>query len=485
MNREPEKGTALLVTMSLLFLITLLGLSAFRWANDELGIAANQKATTQAQYIAESGVALMLQWFQEPATFPEIGTFPSGYPSGDRSSFLKRRKTDSRGAPSFFDAARKSQFTGTSETPDFWYQSGLDATEFLGEVFTGMGTLTGLKLFGPTTIGALCTVEATGTTLSGINRTVSVEMIPSPIPPTTAAIQVGRQANAKVPILVHWGDVRVIGDADLGDSLLEIPKKDRGAPVTGEPYAPSDRRDGWLDFWVGGAILNPETTAYPDCTEPFLCEGYEEYKHLHQFQARIQPDFRLDPWDYQRLKDWAKAWGTYYTTDPEGFLYRDGINDQAHRMTPSQALASEDIGDDRGFVFIDTVDQKPPDGTNLATLDLPVNYLEGIFFIQAHVVLRESGSGQSIQVQSPPDERSNDPLSRSAVVLSNIHLKGTFSVAGQLTVEGHPNIFGALITQQGFSGSGQPEVWYDADLGTGYHRGLPAVTVLRGSWYLR
>src|SRR3989304_735033 len=412
MNREPEKGTALLVTISLLFLITLLGLSAFRWANDELGISANQAASAQARYIAESGVALMLQWFQEPEAFPEIGTFPNGGPSEGRSSFFKRRKTDSRGAPSFFNAEGTSQFWGTADKPDFWYQSGPDQHELLGESFAGVGAVTSLKLFGPTTVGALCTVEATGTTLSGSNRTGRVEMISSPIPPTTAAVQIGKEAGARVPILVHWGDVKVITNADLGDSLEWVPKKDPLALVDGQPYSLSDRRDAWLDFYAGDAILNPETTACPDCTEPFWYDGYG---HLHQFQARVQPDFRLDPWDYQRLKDLAKSWGTYYSTDLSGFLYRDGINDEAHRLTPLQAMASEGIGDDRGFVFIDTVDQKPPDGANLATLDLPVNYLEGIFFIQAHLTLQESGPGQSIQTQTPATEGSDDPLTRQTV----------------------------------------------------------------------
>jgi hypothetical protein len=58
-------------------------------------------------------------------------------------------------------------------------------------------------------------------------------------------------------------------------------------------------------------------------------------------------------------------------------------------------------------------------------------------------------------------------------------------VGGRLAVEGRPNVFGALIAQQGFAGSGQPEVWYDADLHTGYYPGLPTVTLLKGSWYIR
>jgi hypothetical protein len=483
MNHEPEKGTALLVTISLLFLITLLGFSAWRWANEEVGISANQAAAVRAQYIAEAGVAVMLQWFQEPKTFPEQGTFPGGYPAGERSSFLERRMTDSRGATSFFDGEGRSQFTGTGEVPDFEYQDHSQDGGLLGETFADLGVLHSLKLFGPTTPGAIGTVEATGATRSGMLRTVSVEMIPGPVPPTTAAVQIGEPANAKVPLLVHWGDLQVMGNADLGDSLERIPRKDSQAPADGQPYSLDvDRRDAWIDFYAGGSIINPETTACPDCTEPFWQEGYG---HLHQFQTRVRPDFGLDSWDYQRLKDFSRAWGTYYATDQNGFLYRDGVMDYDHRTTSAQALSPEAVGDHRGFVFIDTVDQKPPDGTNLTTLELPADYLEGLFFIQAHVVLRESGPGRFLPVQSPPAEGTADPSTRQSTILSNVHLNGVLAVAGQLTVEGHPNVYGALMTQQGFSGSGEPEIWYDADLGTGYYSDLPTVTILKGSWYIR
>jgi hypothetical protein len=110
--------------------------------------------------------------------------------------------------------------------------------------------------------------------------------------------------------------------------------------------------------------------------------------------------------------------------------------------------------------------------------------MEGIFSIQAHLTLRESGSGRSIQVQAPPSEDPNS-VSRETVVLPSIQLKGVLSTAGQLVVEGHPKVFGALIAQQGVTGAGQPEIWYDAGLRTGYYTGLPTVTLLKGSWYIR
>ena len=477
-----EKGAALIITLSLLLLISLLGLSAFNGSMSELQIATNDAAWIEAQYLAESGIALLLKWFQEPETFPEIGTFSNALPPGGQSSFLKKRQTDSRGARSFFNDQGKSQFTGTAEEPGFEYQYGPDSGDLFGQVLAEFGTLTRLKLFGPITPGAICTVEATGTTLSGISRTVTAQMVSSPLPSFTAAVQAGEGGSNGVPILVHWGDVRVMGDANLGDSLKSIPAKDPVAMVEGQPYTSFDRRDAWIDFYVGDAIIGPQPTACPDCSEPFWYDGYE---NIHQFQGQIQNDFRLDSWDYEQLKALAINRGTYYATDQEGFLYLDGVMNIAYRMTPSEALSSKGVGDYRGFVFIDTVDGNPPDGTNMATLDLPVDYLEGLFFIQAHVVLQESGLGQSIQVRSPPSEGTADPFTRETVTLSRIHLNGILSIAGRLTVKGRPMVFGTVLAQQGFVDPGQLEVWYDADLSTGYYSGLPAVTILKGSWSIR
>jgi hypothetical protein len=475
---ETERGMALVVTLGLLFLITLLGLSAFRWSIDEIGIAGNQKASVQAEYIAEAGTAMVLQWFQEPETFPDVGVFPLGDPPGGRGSFLARRRTDFRGADSYFDDKGQTQFFGTAERPDYWYQLEPDTPGLLYDSLGGLGVLSSLKIFAPTSVGAICTVEATGATGSGIRRTVRVEIFPSPVPPTTAPLQIGPGSNGPVPVLVHWGEVRVMGNADFGSTLAAIPKKNRTAVVSGQPYSASDRQDPWIDFSVGSAIINPMPSCQ-DCTEPFLPDGYG---NLHQFQVTNRPGFGLDIWDYQSLKTFAKTWGVYFGTDREGFLYLDGILDPSHRRTPYQALAYHDAGNDRGLVFIDTVDQKPPDGTNFATLDLPVDYMEGLFSIQAHLTLRESGSGRAILVQSPPLEETKT-ASRETVVLPSIQLKGVLSTAGQLIVEGHPTVFGALIAQQGITGSGQPEVWYDADLRTGYFPGLPTATMLKGSWY--
>ena len=473
----------MVVSMGLLFLITMFGLSTIRWSVDELKMAANQKGTIQARYIAETGAALMLQWFQEPEVFPEIGLFPRGYAEELRANFLNRRMTTAYDTPVFFNSTGESQYRGSRDVPDFIYESETANPELVGDSVSRIGRLSSLKLYGPIAAGTFSTVEAIGTSHGGMSHAVHVGIAQSPLPPVVAAIQIGLEGSRETPILVHWGDIRVRGNADLGDWLEAIPRKDPNSPVNGQSYPLVNRQDPWMDVIAGNIILNPSTTSCQNCTEPFQSEGYD---HLHQLLSGPDTDFDLDRWDYQRLKSFAKEWGVYYASDSDGRLYpyRDGSIDWTNRMDPLVALASEIDSDNRPFIFIDTVDQNPPGQTNLATLEIPVDYLKGLVIAEANVILRENGPGRRIRVLSPSPEGDEDGLNRQDVVLFNINFDGILSVAGVLTVEGQPKIFGALIARKGFAGSGQPEVWYDADLATGYYPGLPTVFPLKGSWYI-
>src|SRR2546428_10615 len=59
------------------------------------------------------------------------------------------------------------------------------------------------------------------------------------------------------------------------------------------------------------------------------------------------------PWQYQTFKDYAQRFGSYYVPDREGLLYRNGMTDPSHALTPSQVFGSQEVGDQRGLVFID------------------------------------------------------------------------------------------------------------------------------------
>jgi hypothetical protein len=181
------------------------------------------------------------------------------------------------------------------------------------------------------------------------------------------------------------------------------------------------------------------------------------------------------PWQYQTFKDYAQRFGSYYVPDREGRLYRNGMTDLSQPLTTSQVFGSQEVGDQRGLVFIDTLDQQPPNETNQATLILEAPYMEGTFYINAHVVLRPQGTGRMVPAFSAA--ASHGPAS-----ISEVTINGVLYAVGTLRADGKVRVFGAVVAERGLAGAGLLEVWYDVDLGRGRVRGLPVVYPVRGTW---
>jgi hypothetical protein len=471
-----EQGMALIVVLGIMALAGFLGLSAFRWSIDELKMAAHEIPIAQSHYVAEAGIARILQAFHDPADFPDDGSLLVGFPEENRAVFLLKRMEGPNGGSGYLDQEGRSQFSGTEAVPDYFFEDTTGSGAVLGTAFDHMGVLESLKLYGPESPGAVCTVAAMGRSRGGGRRSVRVQFTPGALPAVTAAVQTEMGGRHPVPVLVHWGDLRAAEDMDLGGELERIPKKDTLAEEDGSPYGVGERVDGWVDYLAGGRLVRPDPSGCPACAEPF---GFEGHGNIHQYQELTPDGLSLDAWNYGRLKALAKDYGVYYGTDPDGNLYLDGIEDLLHRMDPVEALSSAG----GRLVYIDTTDGNPPGGANLASLVLPVDFSEGYFFIHANVTIRNEGAGRILEAKTPPREGTADESTRQAVVLSNINVKGILAVAGRRSVEGHPSVYGAVMAHGGFGGTGELEVWYDADLQTGNYPGLPAVSIMKGSWY--
>jgi len=170
---------------------------------------------------------------------------------------------------------------------------------------------------------------------------------------------------------------------------------------------------------------------------------------------------RPSPWDYQRMKALAMRFGTYYVLDREGRLYKNGTMDPSAALTPAEVLGSSAVGHQRGLVFIDTLDQQPPTETNLATVLLDAPYMEGTFYVNAHVVLRPDVTGR---------------------VDGRAFVQGVLHTAGTLHIEQPTVVHGAVVAEKGLTGEGLLALRYNADLGQGRVQGLPVVFPIRGSW---
>lgn len=372
------------------------------------------------------------------------------------------------------------RFIGTADAPDMEYDAdrpdddrmlnGMRAS--LDRTMADFGRIMRARLYGPSTPEGFCTVEVVAESRRGVRRTVSIELGALRIPPLKAAVQAGLPVGALVfpKVLTHWGDLTLAGNAHLGRAS-EFPHKSTEVAVTGLGYgeAGAPQEDRWVEAWIGG-------TPQFDEPQPIVPSN------VHANQDPV-PGLPPDPWQYRAFKEHARRFGTYYVPDREGRLYKDGVMDPAVALLPAEVFGARNVGDQRGLVFIDTLDQEPPAETNLATLVLSSAYVEGTFYINAHVVLQPEGPGQTLPALSPPPQGPYSLGLRVPVSIKDVTVFGVLHTAGTLRIEGQVRVFGAVVAERGLVGSGLLEVWYDADLGRGLVRGLPTVFPVPGTWW--
>jgi hypothetical protein len=475
-----RNGSALLGSVLLTIVLSMLATVSLNVAVHEIEATSATHEELNAQNLAESAGELVLAWFHDPRATPEG---PVG------KLFNRLREPDDL---SFRDgASRVSPFTGTSEAPDVW----LDATrpehdQLLNDPQKGwfralapLGRLMMLKLYGPARPGLLCTIEAYARS-GNVSRLIRAELGARHIPPLRSGIFLRImeptglvRSEAPYPVWLHWGDLTARGDLNLGNRSSLVSKTVLAANGEQSYTDMPGLEDRWLDFWLGGRVL----------LDGQIVENGLWPAHVHPGREP-SPGLEGHQWDYETMKRQAMLYGLYYVPDVTGALRLNGMPD-AKPLTASEVLQSAGIGDHRGLVFIDTLDQQQPRSDNLATLTLETEYSEGLFIVNGHLHWKPKGSGKSVPALSPPPEGSSSIGTRIPVQLSGIHLQGVLSVAGHLTYEGNPRLYGALLVDGAIvmsDPSSRPvEVWYNHDLRAGLMRGMPLVYVAPGTWYER
>src|SRR5262245_65759680 len=66
-HKRTERGSALVIALLVMVIMTLLGLAFVLVGDTEARIARNQRDTAQAQFIAEGGVRAVRNWFEYPS----------------------------------------------------------------------------------------------------------------------------------------------------------------------------------------------------------------------------------------------------------------------------------------------------------------------------------------------------------------------------------------------------------------------------------
>ncbi|MBI3621626.1 MAG: hypothetical protein HY208_05495 [Nitrospirae bacterium] len=469
-----ERGGALVLVLLVLLLFTLLGAAAVQMGANEIEQSGLQAAQQQAGDLAESGVELVIGGFARPERFAGRLISPAGpCPSPGRvQALLTKRCTRLNGRASFSTEEGESQFQGTPAEPDGAIH-GTASELFPPSVRPPAGSTVDVIVYGPITPGAICTVQSTGRTAGGAGRTLRVELYEAAVPVLTAAAGAGEAGTAVAPVRAHWGGLRYDRDGRLPADPNEAPVMTPLASVDGRPYAGLDdgegRFDRWMDVVIGGRLLAPSGPTAADAT---LARSWTDRGNV---RIGVAAPTDVDSWPYGELKRWARRFGRYYTTDPEGRLYLDG-------RFPAGGLDEVLEGDDEPvpLIFIDTIDGQPPrsgPGGNLPTLTLSRSTGFHRVFIGGHLVLRPSilPDDAPLVVSSPLGDG-------ESVTLHGVAFTGGFFVAGRLTVARESRVFGAIYAGGGFEGTEQLELWYDRRLGDATRPGWPVVSLLPGSW---
>ena len=97
-HRRSEKGTALIVSLLLLLVLTILALSLINTSTFEIGISGNEKTSLEAFYAAEAGIQMALSQLPSMEAIPRttIGS-DSQYWSGSVTERNNPRRLESLG----------------------------------------------------------------------------------------------------------------------------------------------------------------------------------------------------------------------------------------------------------------------------------------------------------------------------------------------------------------------------------------------------
>lgn len=483
-HRIEERGHILLAALALVLILSLLGMTSLYLAGqDSVGVRA-MRAEKMAQRLSDAAADLVVSWFHDPATTPPA-----------IATVLAKQQGDEESGPSFFDAAGRSQFRGTIDHPDLLLDAANPADDRIlneprpgvASSLRGLGRILKLRVYGPMRPGLLCTIDVTARTMdqTPVARTVQVQLGAIAIPAVRAPVQIGQalgnlQAGGESPMVVHWGDHRIMGNLTVR-RVEDLVLKSITASVTGLPYeALRQGEDRWAEYRIGGNVV---------VTNPPPGQGVNPPVPLNvHVRQNPLPGVRLDRWDYEQMKNLARRVGMYYRLDRNGRLHPDGADALDQGFVPSDVLRSDAVGDHRGLVFIDTVDGEMPRADNLGTLAIETDYLEGLFIVQGHIIVRPRAAGYSVPVLSPPEEGRTSLGTRIPVQLTGIHLNGVLFAAGTITFEQSARLYGAVMAGDTIraSGSGiKVEIWYNADLAQGLFRGLPVVYRAPGTWQMK
>lgn len=364
-----------------------------------------------------------------------------------------------------------------------------------------LGKLREIRLFPPSVsdpVPCFFRLEAIGESSSGRERGVIAYLDENPVVEVAlpAALISLTSAELHGNANVHWGEAWSKTDMQLSprpEMIYILNEPDTRVVYRTEELIifPSNFSTSTLYqaeklYNLGKTIVSPnpnEMYVLPSLSQPGLYpSGQGDWQDV--FFQNVTPGTLQFPdllSEYEAFKSLAIANNRYYTTNEEGEILKSGTP----IVSWMDEFGSLDISTSAyDLVFIDTTNGSPPDGTNLATITVSGNNhpdgpmgLKGMFYINANFDL--SGVGEPPFVNVPHPDGGSQSM--------QVYLDGVLYVSGTIDFAGDPIIFGSVVAEEGFSGEGSPDIYYNEDLSDGLvlgngNVGAPFRVVLRSNF---
>jgi hypothetical protein len=458
-NSGLKRGSLLMVSFILCMIISTGALLMIKTLLDHQRTNQRRRDLNRAYYAAEAGIAQVQHW----------GTYPEEYDNLNEDGLFYRDP----------ESAEFPNLTETLNDQGEYVISGDLLATFASIYNFDVSNINEIVLIPPDPdndpVPCLFKVRSEGNTPSGSTRRILAYLEPNPIEPLEIQLyaglislsKAGQQGNGHV----HWGESWSKGSFSMLDES-QCPELNNTELKYYDPFAVY-RTESQILFpstWkseIGGEIYEELTRRWPGSVPA----SGEYAKALEQFipEGILQwPDLLSR---YKEFKDHAKAHGRYYSTDSAGNIYKDGIEDADHLVLFETEFSSADrVSAPYDFVFIDTIDGKPPaeDRSNLATVRCTGTSggFKGIFWLGANFY--QGGEGDPANyVTEKPVLNGDGSVSFVNVTLKKVFHVGVLYMAGTAQFQGNPVIYGSVIAQGGYLSGGTPEIYYDHKLKTG------------------
>jgi hypothetical protein len=379
--RKKQQGSALLVSLMVMVGLSLIGLGYVAISETESAISINERNATQTREVAETGVRVMVELFQDPVwgedtkllppniTQIKLDRLPDGVSIGRYKDSPKR----------LFDKPHKAsdsdRFWGDEDHADIWinntklagaaanadkaWLNDLNKTLFAGDY--SAGRITEIRVYAPPfsngvlTAGfynknqgvrlGLCTIAVTATKCKNdtdadpctdaspdsrviSRRTVRAVISEWPFPGPSGPVQTNANLGTNGSVQVHWGKITATGTMTLKRPFVGLPWHDAHNRVRFEYgyFAPMAADDPFPVDTASGT--------------------YSQYPWLYAIIDKAVQDA------------WWEAWTRGdYTGDGAGGTFAPYAYDLPEKSFVGATAAGADVG--RSVFQKQTVDQTP------------------------------------------------------------------------------------------------------------------------------